>query len=392
MLHLIIRRALRLLAVVGIGFASCTPAAASHLVTGNGFGFAVVAPESGMATKFYPHPHSYTRPDPANPLSEGIETPKFIKTLGCGTPGRSGRADYVEDFHVIRLRGADGSGTFFMPFGLNRPALIIASDTARWRVEWGRPLRSRKAVSGGQLLRFDGIDEPLLLIPLAGLRKAPANQPLAASLAWALIALERESEAAVAIREFTRWRAGLSAQALVNREIAQFEQWRAKPSVHFKSEKERHLWRQSEMMLRMAQSREPNRPGRYGNGLIVAALPDVILTPWVRDMAWATAALIRMGHRRRRVPRFSPISTPGRPAKCGARSMARTTRSRWCAIGAMARKNPSSPRRAPPTSSSTIGAKCSGCWANICASTTTRRCSRPLLIAVRCTRAPAISS
>jgi GH15 family glucan-1,4-alpha-glucosidase len=50
-------------------------------------------------------------------------------------------------------------------------------------------------------------------------------------------------------------------------------------------------------MLRIAQSREPNRPGRYGDGLIVAALPDVYSTPWVRDMAWATAALIRMGHR-----------------------------------------------------------------------------------------------
>jgi GH15 family glucan-1,4-alpha-glucosidase len=50
-------------------------------------------------------------------------------------------------------------------------------------------------------------------------------------------------------------------------------------------------------MLRIAQSREPNRPGRYGDGLIVAALPDVYSTPWVRDMAWATVALARMGHR-----------------------------------------------------------------------------------------------
>jgi GH15 family glucan-1,4-alpha-glucosidase len=56
-------------------------------------------------------------------------------------------------------------------------------------------------------------------------------------------------------------------------------------------------------MLRIAQSREanrsarPGRPARYGNGLIVAALPDVYFTPWVRDMAWATVALARMGHR-----------------------------------------------------------------------------------------------
>jgi GH15 family glucan-1,4-alpha-glucosidase len=49
-------------------------------------------------------------------------------------------------------------------------------------------------------------------------------------------------------------------------------------------------------MLRIAQSREPNRPNRHGNGLIVAALPDVYSTPWVRDMAWSTVALTRMGH------------------------------------------------------------------------------------------------
>jgi GH15 family glucan-1,4-alpha-glucosidase len=128
------------------------------------------------------------------------------------------------------------------------------------------------------------------------MHKAPAGQPLAASSAWALIALEKESEAAPAIRDFLRWRAGLSASQLTSREIAELEQWRVKPPVHFKSENERHLWRQSETMLRIAQSREPNRPGRFGNGLIVAALPDVYSTPWVRDMAWSTIALIRMGH------------------------------------------------------------------------------------------------
>jgi GH15 family glucan-1,4-alpha-glucosidase len=89
----------------------------------------------------------------------------------------------------------------------------------------------------------------------------------------------------------------LSASQLVPREITRFERWRAKPAVHFTNDQERHLWRQSETMLRIAQSREPNRADRHGNGLIVAALPDVFSTPWVRDMAWATAALIRMGHR-----------------------------------------------------------------------------------------------
>jgi GH15 family glucan-1,4-alpha-glucosidase len=287
----------RLVTAIAVWFALCVPAAASHPVTGNGFGFAVVAPETGAATKFYPHPHSYVRPDPANPLGEGIETANFIKSLGWGEPGRAGTADYIDDSHVIRLRRANGTGTFFMPFGFDRPALIIAKDSeAEWRVEWNRPLRSQTAAGDATLLRFDGIDEPLLLVPLGGKGKPPKDKPLAASSAWALIAIERESDAASAIREFARWRSGLAAQALVRREVAQFEQWRAKPTVRFKNERERHLWRQSETMLRMAQSREPNRPGRYGNGLIVAALPEVYSTPWVRDMAWATVALVRMGH------------------------------------------------------------------------------------------------
>jgi GH15 family glucan-1,4-alpha-glucosidase len=250
-----------------------------------------------MATRFYPHPHSFVRPDPRDALSEGIETANFIKSLGLGKGG-AGSADYAADSHVIRLRRPNGTGYFFMPFGLARPALIISGEGMAWQVEWNRPLRSQEVLAGGErLLRFDRIEEPLLLIPLGAVRKASAAQPLAGSSAWALVALENEGDADRAAGDVKRWRAGLPASRLISREIAEFNQWRAKPAVHFANEKERHLWRQSETMLRIAQSREPNRDDRHGNGLIVAALPDVYSTPWVRDMAWATMALIRMGHR-----------------------------------------------------------------------------------------------
>jgi GH15 family glucan-1,4-alpha-glucosidase len=289
----------RLIAAALAWLSLCQAAAASHLVTGNGFGFAVVAPELGTANKFYPHPYSFMRPDPAHPLSEGIETPNFIKELAWGKAGGGATAHYIDDSQVIRLRRRHGSADYFMPFGFERPALIISLQAAAsWRVRWNRPLLSRRALgeAGAQLLRFDGIDEPLLLIPIAPLRKAPAGQPLAASGAWALIALDNAAEAAKAVRDFERWRSGLSPRQLVDREIAEVDHWRVVPTVHFSSAKERHLWRQSEMMLRMAQSREPNRANRHGNGLIVAALPDVYSTPWVRDMSWATVALARMGH------------------------------------------------------------------------------------------------
>src|SRR5215472_7926025 len=87
----------------------CLPAAASHLVTGNGFGFAVVSPESATVTKFYAHPYSFVRPDAKNPLSEGVETANFIKALrwGDGT-SQLATAEYAEDSHIIRARTSDG--------------------------------------------------------------------------------------------------------------------------------------------------------------------------------------------------------------------------------------------------------------------------------------------
>ena len=172
------------------------PAAASHLVTGNGFGFAVVAPDRGSATRFYPHPHCL-RPsaDPAHPLERRDRDPQLHQGARLGRAGRRRTADYVADSHVIRLRARRRPRTFFMPFGLERPALIVsATGLLARRMEPPAPLANR--IGAARLLRFDGIDEPLLLIPLAAVGKAPADQPLAASSAWALVALDRASDAA----------------------------------------------------------------------------------------------------------------------------------------------------------------------------------------------------
>jgi GH15 family glucan-1,4-alpha-glucosidase len=287
------------------------PAAASHMVTGNGFGFAVVAPETGTVSKFYAHPYCYTRHDPQNPLDEGIETANFIKTLGwSGVSAQGVSAEYEQDSQVIHVHSGEGDEVVYMPFGLEHAALVIdwepGSENTQggWQVEWNRPVKSRKAVTlfGSEFLemKFEGIPESLLLIPLDHLQTMPEQQgqDLAGAGAWALVSLEDDDELEATVRDVNRWRADLSPRDLTKREIAELEHWRVKPTVHFKDEAERHLWRQSEVLLRMAQSREPNRPGRYSNGLIVAALPDGLwFTPWVRDMAYATLALARMGHR-----------------------------------------------------------------------------------------------
>ena len=288
------------------------PAAATNLVTGNGFGFAVVFPDSAAVGKFYAHPYCFARPDPANPLSEGIETTNFIQRLAWSSEaGHSAYADFEQDSQIIHARNGTGQGFFLMPFGIRQDALIIDWDPAPaarpgggWRVDWAHPVTSQKAQHllgvEFQLLHFKDVSESLLLIPLDRAKANSVNpqQPLSGAKAWVLISIESDQQLEQTIGEFTGWRAGLAAHDLEKRELAELEQWRVKPMVHFTSAAEQRLWRQSEVMLRMAQSREPNRPDRNSNGLIVAALPDGLwFTPWVRDMAFATVALIRMGHR-----------------------------------------------------------------------------------------------
>jgi hypothetical protein len=119
-------RSLAVLLCAGL-LLGCFPAAASsNLVTGNGFGFAVVSPQTATVTRFYAHPYAFTRPDPNNSLSEGFPTANFIQVLGWGDgTATASSADYEEDSQIIHARSA-GEGSFFMPFGLRQSALIIS--------------------------------------------------------------------------------------------------------------------------------------------------------------------------------------------------------------------------------------------------------------------------
>ena len=171
-----------------VSVVAALPAAASNLVTGNGFGFAVVSPSTSRVTCFYAHPYSFTQPDPKDPLSEGIPTANFIKSVGWNDAGvRDASAEYEEDSNVIHAHSSAGEGLFFMPFGLARTALILSWDSAETKtsrgalsVEWNRPVSSQKVVSilgtDVQILKFDGIQESLLLIPLDRQRVEPATK------------------------------------------------------------------------------------------------------------------------------------------------------------------------------------------------------------------------
>ena len=101
----------RLCIQICVSFLWGLSAGATNLVTGNGFGFAVMSPQTSTVNKFYAHPYSFARPDPDNPLGEGVETTNFIKSLVWNTlTAHSTSADYEADSHLVHARERAGDG------------------------------------------------------------------------------------------------------------------------------------------------------------------------------------------------------------------------------------------------------------------------------------------
>jgi len=295
------------LATLAIFLCARAGALPTPLVTGNGYGFAVYSVSSGTLTKLFAHPYSFASADPKDPLGEGVPTTNFLTSLSWdagSSTGAARAAEYLEQSHVISADG--GRRAYFMPFGLRRNALVAVwrggpGPAPCLRIAWARkPLAVVERRAEGRPsweLTFEGLPESLLVVALDRGEGKAADGCFSGHAAWALMPLENARARASAELDLARWRGGLTPAELVEREAADFEAWRVKPSVTFRSEAERRVWRQSEAVLRMGQSREPDEGSRHGRGLIVAALPDGSWsTPWVRDMAYATAALAAMGH------------------------------------------------------------------------------------------------
>jgi len=113
--------------------------------------------------------------------------------------------------------------------------------------------------------------------------------------------VEEPAQAPAAVETARRWLAGRAPQDILKDSLSEWEAWRKPALARLRGEDETKTWRQSEAVLRMAQVREPNirKEGalRVNNGMILASLPPGCwATGWVRDGAYATAALARMGH------------------------------------------------------------------------------------------------
>lgn len=267
------------------------------LVTGNGLGFVTYSLTANTLTKFYAHPYRFEKPLPNDEWGEGIETTNFIKSLTWDVrPANLQRTEYLQDSQIINIGNEE---FYFHPFGLDANAFVTSSKQGRClNVQWEQPVRSQTTRDRATIFQFVDVKEGVLVIPIDRDAKIQIrDSQICGSSDWIVASLEAPDDYGPTLAKIRKWSAGLSAKTLMARELSAVENWRSFATPTFRTEKEFKLWRQSEIVLRMGQSREVNRPGRYNNGLILASLPEGMwFVAWVRDMAYATMAFIRMGH------------------------------------------------------------------------------------------------
>lgn len=279
----------------------------SPLVTGNGFGYAVLA-TTGDITRLYAHPYRFERPN-SDPSKDGYDTANFLKSMSWSNQAAKTQIGYIQESHVLSAKGSGIENVYFMPFGLKHNVLIAlqrgtkSSPQVSLRPVWQRPIEkeTQKELQGLKLrlLQFRDIKESLAIVALGKTdsNAKSANSKDLVGQAFAFLVLEDPAQLEPTIKDLLNWRGALSNDALIDREIQTLEKWRIKPTVALANEKEKQLWRQNETIVKMAQIEEENTAQRFNHGLILASLPDgVWFTPWVRDMSYALVGLTIMGH------------------------------------------------------------------------------------------------
>lgn len=282
--------------------------AGTPLVTGNGFGFSGVNAQSTQLASFFVHPYKFTAMDPAQPYGTGFETSNLVSSFGWAAT-RAATAHYLEESQIIEADVGADKYYYFMPFGFERPAVVLYNATgvdSCLNTGWAHPVQWIGSIQEGTRsalwFHFADIADSVLLVPTSDVASLDPKC-VKGSDGWILVGLENNAAGEGALKDLLKWQGPRGAPGLLADELNSLETWRVPAPVGFQSLDELKLWRQSEVVLRMGQSREINRKGRYNHGMIVASLPNGNapeggwFMPWVRDMSYAALAFVRMGHR-----------------------------------------------------------------------------------------------
>ncbi len=326
------------------------------VTTGNGYGFQIYDVDAHKITSFLEHPYRYLRPSD-DPRAPGVERRNLAHDFYFGVrhagkfqwlnQARSAVSEYVDETNVIHAKLDTISGAvdsyYFSPFDLEANAMvavlrapIASSAAALFNFHLGRGVGESvgyedetvraigndafvEAGPGGGAMVYIALSGAAVRIdcalPYAKLSAGgeigdarncrgddivPAIQSsLGAdgSIAVAMAYTEDAARADDMLDRLRRWGAKRPPSQLVTDALNEWRIWRKKAAISFDDDISKRLWRQSEAVLRMAQVREPITRSRSNHGMILASLPPGEWhIGWVRDGAYAIAALARSGH------------------------------------------------------------------------------------------------
>ncbi len=320
------------------------------LPTGNGYAHAVFDGDSRRMSFFSEHPYADRAP---TERSRDLAYDAYfgLRASGAGawlTQRDLDDLEYVEQTHVVhatqRMGPLRGETYIFSPWGLEAPSVVLAihvtndsrvplTDSAAYvllnfhvgtgspepsavgeRIRWDAPTSSlRESGPSGLTLSYLPFPAPSVHgaspdnpygIVLAGgdlvsTDDSGTRDDAAGGFQWTIDSLAPWQDRWFAVlitlapaADGRAFLAGRDPRALIDAEVAAWNAWRVPPPPSL-APPELRAWRQSESVLRMAQSREP-APAR---GQLIAALPPGIWqVTWARDMSYAMAALARSGH------------------------------------------------------------------------------------------------
>lgn len=179
--------------------------------------------------------------------------------------------------------GPGGGAMVYLPIGA--ADLASCADNAYTQVAAGAGLTAAASCSGTD--KKQAFQKDLGTI-------APG-----ASKWWGVaIVFDADGNATAATSAWTAFLNNRAPDALYTDLLAEIEAWRKPPPANLDAT-ETAIWRQSEIVLRMSQIREPysESPRRKNLGMVLASLPPGGWhTGWVRDATYALTAMARSGH------------------------------------------------------------------------------------------------
>ncbi len=207
--------------------------------------------------------------------------------LGAGSPDPSSDNERLVYNTVRDAYYVSGDSGVAVGFG------SVVSSTGRTAAAGGDPKNPYDALQAGADFTTD-VTTPTTGNDLVGGFQSDLGAMAVGGTQWLgwYVVLAPDANAQDAVDRVKTWISNRTPEQLYDGEVADWNAWVTPPPASASAD-EAMVDAQSQVFLRMAQVQEPGSP----HGQLLASLPPGQWNiAWVRDMAYATVALVRTGH------------------------------------------------------------------------------------------------